>query len=735
MKTGLYCFIDENLSDDGSFSDALLIPLSDFEQNRNIYECDAILWGADSDDILTSGKSCGMFFRLPQSVRALWLDECKEKNDPSQAFIDCGKLSSRYSQLAGEVSELFNGDTFQPKIFVSLTRGDLCVTLPSVFVNDGDRDILSELRNRILEYINFRIAEVTAARHTSDGDVASNIEEIKSRLEKMHVFDRNLFSGTYRSALRRLINIECQSADRRYECALLAALLLRTWVDETSLRWVYKSSGDLHYEQPDMMESMDLSTMRLFHSIRRFIGQVSDSSPDAETLWSIVFTTRALLSSIMGRNEADGEKKGFNKIEFTNFYGFYPFFDNNCEEVTSYYATYHSPDYCYGFLSLPLRYRFDLCGMIPAFLHEFFHYIPPIERRGRNECALKLAVVEALNPVYIKLCSELSERNTWIFKEMSKMMTEQILEARYRITELSFSPDNGIGREDIYLIETSMKFEDTMRLIFPMLDFSRIYDTAVSRLGEQPPEISRIFDGRKSECLNFFEKKAFPALAKFLTSMKEIRSDILMCRSLDIGLGDYIALLAEEPNFARLSADSVADSTILRFGFVCRYLYELGGSEPDIGHVTIPRTKASVEACFERCTSIISELPLCNESTRRNLIAYLLEYRRITVDTDTDGDDALIIFEDALCGGEGGNTWILGDWLRSGFLKNVENQLAMISGYPMLRLLREIYTGRMEQKSSEERIMFEYKTRLVFRDLLEVLPDIDIDKTKISLKV
>ena len=201
----LYCFLDESLADDGSFYNARLIPLNDFKQNKNIYECDAIICGDNSDGVSSSVKYCGTFFRLPQNVRALWLEECVNKE--GNLLIDCEKLFLRYLELSQRISEMLKEEQQQCKVFISFTKDDLCVALPFEFVGDNFQDFFSELRNHIADYINGMVPKEYSSYSTSDEDVASVIEEINARLEKMYFFKRNLYNDSYRSALKQLVNI------------------------------------------------------------------------------------------------------------------------------------------------------------------------------------------------------------------------------------------------------------------------------------------------------------------------------------------------------------------------------------------------------------------------------------------------------------------------------------------------------------------------------------------------
>lgn len=731
MSLGIYCIKEFDSYEDGVATGAYIETLSSFLDGHALHECHTLLCGHLADEKLHHQYDC-LFLRLPQSIRATLLRSVSETYEKASlgAVIE-SELPNKYIKIADRVKESLERVIPDVEATVSLTHDDFCILIPHGLLSD-----LNGLRPKMITLLYSICPDALDADPTQDRSIAETVDAIWKRFDDQYIYRRNPNYREYATAIRRLLEIRCESGDKRYECALMALLLLRTVLDETSLRWVY-DSGDLHYEDPYDMEEIDLSTRNLLGSLGCFIDQASDECDYSDILWMTVFITRALLAAIMGRSEEESIKKERTRLTQRNFYGFLPFVTSNYKEVTSYYAKYHTPDYCYGFLAIPQKYKNSFWEMFPAYIHEFFHYIPTPHRKDRNEAILSLALIGVLNPLYSALCGDMSARGKHAYASMLENILRHILSKRKRmmddvLVDYNFNTlykgcEWNTKIDEIFETDTTMKFSDLMASLFPMLDFGTMYDNALIITDDLDTNTIRMISEAKEECVDLWTKEAVAYITIFSTALKEIRSDILMCRIIGLSLQEYITIMANEPNFAYLSRDSVADSTMIRFGFMCRYLYAAGKNDGTAGDTHSSRSKKSVSEWMKTCKAVIDNVPHIDANIKANLSDYLDEYCAITIDEDTAGDDAIILFEDILCGVDKtsdavvlytGDNGLIGEW---------EKQIDEISGYQIFACLKSLYMKYKDLDRLEDKVMFEYRTRLVLRDLFEVFPNIDLD--------
>lgn len=272
--------------------------------------------------------------------------------------------------------------------------------------------------------------------------------------------------------------------------------------------------------------------------------------------------------------------------------------------------------------------RHSFLSFFPAYIHELFHYISPSNRHDRNEVILKLAIHSVLNPLYIHLAS--SKRQV-IYDRVHRLIY-------YSCKELSdyFEPNEISDSNDI----DSMYYIIKMQCL-QMLDFGRCYEHATSYFSDDEE-----FNSIRLECIGRWED--FDSyLRTFVVALREIRSDISMCHFLwkDVDNGEtalkrYIAILASEPSFAKYNPDLTADSTILRFGFVTRYLIRQmykGADDLTLLNLWVDNvcdvirrlrvSKRKGECSFASC----DELKCMTIEKLNNLMQYIAEYKKIAL--------------------------------------------------------------------------------------------------------
>lgn len=641
-------------------------------------------------------------------------------------------------------------------IMKNLSFGDACIlcseSIESMSMASHITAALTELR---LKYTG------RSALDTPDETISALSEQIKKRFYSTYLIKRNANYTEYEALMKQMMEATVGSNDRQTYVLMLCALLLRTILDETSARWVYES-GDTKYESLEISMELTRAYELRMAGFREFLNQASIGAPYSDQIWSLFFITKTLLSSIVGRdsesvesNKDDAEDLDGAELlqEYCNFFGFVPYIGDRYTEVTSYYPSHIAPDYCYGFLSIPRKEEFRFWSFFPAYIHEFYHYIPPRGRKERNEKILHLAVYSVMSPLFEAMTQSRKAEYERIVAKMASsvdQLRENLIDLRNDRNHALRDYQTSATRQSVENYRDTMKYNAIMQDLVYLLDFEDLCTEAVNEFCSENAaaraEFSSIPDRGywMQACSDRWDKNMTSYIATFSFAMREIRSDLSMCVILDMTLDDYIKVLADEPAFAESSKKWVADSSVLRFGFMTRLLYtkelyydswenvdwqELCkhmvctcGPNGSNGH--------SIDGWKKTCGEILQSLrknDLLYNEYLDHLRDYLGNYIGISVLSEDSPWDS--VFEKAMCTGEyaissheNGNNQFDRRYLIPCWGARLQKQ----KSYPFVKLLCGLYNQYRDAKTAGDRCRIEYQSRLLFRDLLMYFEDIDI---------
>ena len=498
----------------------------------------------------------------------------------------------------------------------------------------------------------------------------------------------------YIDIMNLVTEIECDSIDRQMELSLFSNLILKDLVENTHLYWLYES-GEIRQMLSDENQILSERDDRYFRYFNLFCKQANDRFIYHDWIWCLVFLTSTLLSTLKFRSIelCESEK---DEYEHKNFFGFVPVIEDaekNNSEVMSLFTRHISRNFCHGFLVIPSDAIYDLPRHIPAYIHEFFHYIPPKNRPERNMAIFELT----LHSLLFDLRNKLSKN---LYKEAYDMFSKELL----KTTE-----DFGFNKDSLFDCD-SMEFLDRIKNVFLEANFNMIYDFVFFHLFtfQKNIDLFDIFRISKKNCINRFEDSSINGITAFTSFFREIRSDIAMCLFLGIGTKEYIRILANEPLFAALPSRKCADSTIMRFGFMCRYLgKDIGKNDPNW-----------TEKYFDLIDTLISETENISELNKMkylNLKGYLIEYDELAIESI---NDAYV---------EKGTCFLENFIVSKGILSVWEQSIQEYLKHDFSNEVRHIYRQYMDcEKNLEANLKSICGIRLLFRDLPSYDGNIDI---------
>lgn len=639
-------------------------------------------------------------------------------------------------------------------VMKNLSFGDACI-LCSAPVENMVGHITATLTELSRKYAG------GSALDTLDETISAFSEQIKKRFYSTYLIKRNANYTEYETLMKQMMEATVGSNDRRMYVLMLCALLLRTILDETSARWVYES-GDTKYESLEISMELTRAHELRMAGFREFLNQASIGSPYSDQIWSLFFITKTLLSSIVGRdsnsiesNKSDAEDLDNAELlqEYSNFFGFVPYIGDLYMEVTSYYPSHIAPDYCYGFLSIPRKEGFRFWSFFPAYIHEFYHYIPPRGRKERNEKILHLAIYSVMSPLFVAMTQSRKaeyERIVAIMASSVDRLRENLIDLRNDKNHALKKDQAPETRQSVENYRDTMKYNAIMQDLVYLLDFEDLCTEAVNEFCSENAtvrvESTSIPDQGywMQACSDRWDKNMTSYIATFSFAMREIRSDLSMCVILGMTLHDYIKVLADEPAFAESSKKWVADSSVLRFGFMTRLLYTKELCYDSWENVDwkelckhMVRTCSqndsngnSIDGWKKTCSEILQSLrktdPLYNEYLD-HLRDYLSNYVDISIPSKESPWDS--VFEKAMCTGEyaisshknGNNQFVDRRYLISCWGIRLQKQ----KEYPFARLLNDLYYQYSKADTVKAQCHIEYQSRLLFRDLLMYFEDID----------
>lgn len=653
----------------------------DFTNNFLIYCKDSVL------------NEAQMFYcdkmNLPYRIRKALIQKCNQKS-----LCQVSKqLFEEYVSLADTISTFLSEYYKDIFVFCCIHNYDFC------FVSATKVDFES-VKSEVVDFLNTVFPDEYVDIYE---DFISENNFNKNSLARFDLIrnDRSFvrYHPNYSEYLERIISIQeikCDSPERKMELSLFSSLILKDLTEATHLYWLYES-GEVRREISEITHIIFERDRKYFKYLDLFCQQADSQFVFHDWIWCLVFLTQSLLSSIKHRsvNECKDDKE---VSEHNNFFGFIPVIEDaeeNNSEVMSFYTRHISRKFCHGFLVVPSDPISNLPEHLPAYIHEFFHYIPPRNRIKRNQAILKLVLNAILSDLRCYLPSKIyNDAIEIFFKEIVKYAN------LYEFNE-----------SEIFDCD-SMEYLERIRNVFMRVEFELVYDTVFFQLLKDynNVDVFNSFRKFKKTILECFENSALNYIITFVMFFREIRSDIAMCTFFNMELSDYIKILAKEPLFAALPKSQCADSTIMRFGFMCRYL--LKKKKKDISDWKI--------TCKNEVDNLANELSDSKgDDTLQKKLKHLKEY--------------LDEYEDISIELKEGNYTPVGESFLENFLSSDDNIISTwensVSEYLNHRLPKEIsriYNEYME-KTLAEKALDMCGIRFLFRDLYSFNPDIDKD--------
>ena len=617
------------------------------------------------------------------------------------------KLFELYLNIVQELNDILFEVFPEVQIYCCMYCYDFCLLSSD---KECDLILVSKILVKYLkEHLSLDSSEDDRDRIYSEFNIIRNQEQIMDCLLSGRQFVKYNPMASYYIAINKDLNsIKCDSIEQKEELSLLSSLVVKDLIEETHLYWMYES-GEVRYENATKNYILTKRNRQYFEYFRLFCEQASFGNVFHDWLWSLVFLTQTLLASFVNRSINQNHNNNHS-----NFFGFVPVFEdlkNERSELTSHFSRHISKKFCHGFLVVPVISIQKLPEYFPDYIHEFFHYIPPTYRKERNKAILKLVLHSALCDYRIML---------------PKDVYDEILYIVERKIKLTFSKFN-LNNDAVFSCD-SMEYMERLRVIFNKINSKELFK-------EISCNISKIFDGEHDLIVNDISSKiceVFSGSARdytntFVLFFREIRSDISMCLLLDIGIEKYIEILADEPLFAALNGYDSADSTILRFGFMCRFLYKLKKNEIDESNLckidvedeteAVDETKVWLQDCCEiindRIQESISKGDFKLADKFKNLKSYLFEYVSLAIEQQDNqytrkGSSLLesILYNEKL-------------------LKSWVDDIKRYAKHPFAIGIKSLYNDYTTSEDLEK-LKTLFGMRILFRDLYSYNPNLDL---------
>lgn len=519
--------VDQNSHHLGN--DVLIEPLDEINisNDKKIY-----IYSKSAIDL--NVKYFPVFFTVDRNIREEIFNDLKP-----QTFYDENVCNSIFNYYIGHIDTIQNGFPDFSVCF-NLSFGDYCVLIPETMQSSFDFDSFYKK----LEILGFKREKSFESKQINE--LKTKIQEI---FENKHVYKYLPQYDLSKKLISDLVNADVDTEEQKMECIVIAGNLLHYFLDELNI-YMLQKNGDIRYIDNEMIEDLDETTRFMLGQFSVFLDQIRKNSEFCDCVWSYLFLTKGLLSEI------NKQKKNNEVNEF--FSGFIPIIKNNTIELGTRIPDMVSPYQIFSFLHIPKDSYFNFLKHLPAFFHELFHYIPPSSQKNQNDIILKLTFQSAINILVNELskqCGTSKARLSALIKHLHKSYQS--------ITYLNTAYDTQ-NENDMFFLSKNMD-------LIQYFDFAKEYESLPNVINMTKNEIE-LHSALKNDCLNDWDKFSKSYLITFSMAFREIRSDIAMCSLLNLKLNDYVEIMMTEPTWATYGAKQTADSSIIRFGFVTRYL-------------------------------------------------------------------------------------------------------------------------------------------------------------------
>lgn len=639
--------------------------------------------------------------QLPYKYRSKIISSCRQS-----VLLDVpGALFEKYVSIATTINGMLKTVYDNIYVFCSALYTDFCILIPKDIQMNLD---VESLKKNILNFVRLCIGFDDEDSHQQSVEYLYELRHIlKNKIER----DSCIGSGRqfvkynpmfydYCFLMNKIENINCdKNIDRIQELSLFSGLVLKDLVEETHLYWM-NESGDLHYANAEKTYLLKKQNKRYFDCFERFCEQAKDSHKYNDWCWAIIFLTQTLLATLQKRQTSECNSQ--TEIDdYINFYGFVPIITDLKEkknEVASFFTRHISRKFCHSFLIVPKSSIEKILENLPAYIHEFFHYIPPANRKERNESTMKLLVHSLLFDLRRTLSATAYRA---FFDSFLKKLETYMLRSGFR--------------EEIFYSCDSMEFIERVQFVLTENSFVALYDYATTNISDVNGYLKAQIV--RDNCIGRFKDSFYLSLIVLVLFFREIRSDIAMCDFFGLELKDYIKIMANEPLFAVLNEQRVGDSTIMRFGYMCNYLAKKTVKDAfDWKKVSSNIINEEIAACkieIENNTNSKKQKEHYENmvSIYSNLLGYINEYSELAYETEANQYTPK------------GNTLI--DEYVNNLVEEWEKYNQRFSEHDFTVFLKGIYKKYLHS-SKEERLKLVCGSKILFRDLYTY--DSNLDK-------
>ena len=242
----------------------------------------------------------------------------------------------------------------------------------------------------------------------------------------------------------------------------------------------------------------------------------------------------------------------------------------------------------------------------------------------------------------------------------------------------------------------------------------------------------------KNECIESWERFSKSYLQTYTMAFREIRADMAMCILLDMSLIEYVEIMALEPTWATYSADQTADSSIIRFGFITRYLFLKTQQRKGVSFGDAEQFNSSYCDEMER---VCSSLKQANPNIKKNIdniLGYVKEYFDIMIESESgyyteqhhSEFESIIYPPLQMLAVEKTNP----PDERPPIIQEWEQNFEEYKTYKLFDDVKRIYKqyhSYLKEEKYEEAVKLNYQSRLVLRDLFSYCESIhELGKTE-----
>ena len=206
------------------------------------------------------------FFSYTRHMRIAAIESCsplKNLDNFTAELLD--KYNDIFIQVEKGICAQLSDIDQDIAVLSNLSFGDICVLCPK---GRYEYNHINKIVDNVFSMWENRNEQID----TSNEDISELKQLILKRFNKYYIFKRNPRYNEYKKLLNALMNLNAGSNDRTMYLLTQCALLIRTILDETSVRWVYES-GDLKSDTFESSIELSQAFDLIMASYQNFLDQ------------------------------------------------------------------------------------------------------------------------------------------------------------------------------------------------------------------------------------------------------------------------------------------------------------------------------------------------------------------------------------------------------------------------------------------------------------------------------